>query len=207
MRHASLAALVLFCTLTTAHSEDTNAPKRKPGLWEVSVIADGRPMPMGIKQCADETTDAQMMQMSEMQSESCKVSGFSKTAAGHEFSSECEVAGSKITSKGSFTGDFEKEYRGEIVTTINPPMFGQTGSKSTISARWLGACPSGMKAGDMQMGNGETINLEQAKQGAKMAAEMMKNPELQKAMKNAMAGGAAELEKAMQGLQAGASGH
>jgi len=190
-----------------AYSQDKAAPKRKPGLWEVSVIADGRPMPMGIKQCADETTDAQMMQMSEMQSESCKVSGFSKTSAGHEFSSECEVAGSKITSKGSFTGDFEKEYRGEIVTTINPPMFGQAGSKSTISAKWLGACPSGMKAGDMQMGNGETINLEQAKQGAKMAAEMMKNPEIQKAMKNAMAGGAAELEKAMQGIQAGAAGH
>lgn len=206
MRFLNSLIVALLVMPLVARSEDMAAPKRKPGLWEVSVIADGRPMPMGIKQCADETTDAQMMQMSEMQSESCKVSGFSKTVAGHEFSSECEVAGSKITSKGSFTGDFEKEYQGEIVTTVNPPMFGQSGSKSTISAKWLGACPSGMKAGDMQMGNGETINLEQAKQGAKMAAEMMKNPELQRAMKNAMAGGAAKLEKAMQGLQAGAAG-
>lgn len=175
-----------------AHGDGPSAPNRKPGLWEVSVVADGRPMPMGIKQCADETTDVQMMQMSEAHKENCKVSGFTKTATGHEFSSECDVAGSKITSKGTFIGDFQKEYRGEIVTTMNPPMFGRTGSRSIISAKWLGACPDGMKPGDMQMGNGVTINLDQAKQGAKMAAEMMKNPEMQKAMRDAVAAAAGQ---------------
>jgi hypothetical protein len=42
----------------------------------------------------------------------------------------------------------------------------------------------------MQVGDGFKINLEQAKQGAKLAAQAMKNPEMLNAMKNALAGGA-----------------
>jgi hypothetical protein len=204
MRTIPFAFAVILAATGAAGADEKVSLKRKPGLWEVSASADGRPAPMSMKQCADATTDAQMMQMSEMQSESCKMSDFAKTAAGYEFSSECQIGGSKVVSKGVFSGDFDKEYTGQIVTTMTPPMFGQSESKSTITAKWLGECPSGMKAGDMQMGDGLTIGLEQAKQGAKMAAEMMKNPEMLKAMKDAMAG-AGEAAKALEGI-AGAAG-
>lgn len=198
MRYIPQALALVLATYFVAHADSKVTLKRKPGLWEVSASSDGRPAPMTIKQCADETTDAQMMQMSEVQSENCKMSDFIKTASGYEFSSECQLGASKVTSKGVFSGDFESKYTGQIVTTMTPPLFGQSQSTSTITAQWAGTCPTGMKPGDMQMANGVTIDIEQAKQGAKMAAEMMKNPEMLKAMQNAMAG-AKEVGEALEG--------
>jgi hypothetical protein len=188
MRYIPYALALSLAITYLAHADQKVTLKRKPGLWEVSASSDGRSAPMTMKQCADETTDAQMMQMSETQAENCTMSDFTKTASGYEFSSECQLGASKVTSKGVFSGDFNSQYKGQIVTTMNPPLFGQSQSTSSITAKWVGTCPNGMKPGDMQMGNGVTIDLEQAKQGAKMAAEMMKNPEMLKAMQNAMAG-------------------
>ncbi len=191
MRYLAIALVLtsLFST-SEARADSKVTLKRKSGLWEVSADSDGHAMPMKMKQCADESTDAQMMQLSEMHSESCKMSSFTKIATGYEFASECQVGGSKVTSKGVFTGDFDSEYTGEISTKIDPPIFGKSESKSTISAKWIGPCPDGMSPGDMQVGDGFKINLEQAKQGAKLAAQAMKNPEMLNAMKNALAGGA-----------------
>lgn len=191
MRYLALALVSISLISTSEARADTKVSlKRKPGLWEVSAESDGRSMPMKMKQCADESTDADMMQLSELHSESCKMSSFTKIATGYKFASECQVGGSKVTSQGTFTGDFDKEYKGEIDTKIEPPIFGKGDSKSTILAKWIGPCPDGMSPGDMQVGDGLKINLEQAKQGAKLAAQAMKNPEMLNAMKNAFAGGA-----------------
>jgi hypothetical protein len=197
-----IAVVVVFSL--SAQADQKHTLKRRPGLWQVSASSGGSPAPTTMKQCADETTDAQMMQLSDIQSENCKMSDFVKTEAGYEFSSECQLADSKVVSKGVFSGDFNSSYSGEVVTTMNPPLLGQSESRTTMTAKWLGACPSGMKAGDMQIGDGVTIDLEQAKQGAKMAAEMMKNPAMLKAMKNAMAG-AKEAAGALEGLAADAT--
>jgi len=200
MRRTALSIALVLALTVNANAEDKVNLKRKPGLWEISASADGHAMPMAMKQCADEDSDAQMMQIAQVRSDSCKVSGFTKTASGYEFSSECEVNGSKMTSSGVFTGDFQSKYKGEIVTKISPPIFGKESSNTILEAKWIGPCPEGMKAGDMEMENGMRINLEQAKQGAKMAAEMMKNPDMLKAMKNAMAGANPEVAEALKNL-------
>jgi hypothetical protein len=209
MRYVVISFLSLLSVLSgpmwCAYADDAPAGKkatlkRKPGLWEVSMTADGKPAPTSMRQCADESTDATMMQMSEMQAENCKVNDFSKTDVGYEFRSECEMAGTKVVSNGVFSGDFDSEYRGEINTTMTPPLFGRGETKSTISAKWLGACPEGMKPGEMQLDNGIKMDLEQAKQGAKMAAEMMKNPEMQKAIKNAISGANGDAAAMLKGL-------
>jgi hypothetical protein len=193
------ASLLSLLIISQASADEKVTMKRKPGLWEVSVSAEGKSLPGAMKQCADEATDAQMMQMAQGQSESCKMGELTKNDSGYEFSSECQMGSSKISSKGVFKGDFETSYIGEVVTKIDPPVFGRGEAKSTIQAKWLGECPADMKPGDMQTGDGMKINLEQAKKGAQMAAEMMKNPEMLKAMKEAMAG-AAEAQGALKGL-------
>jgi len=193
------ATLLSLLIVSQASADEKVTMKRKPGLWEVSVSAEGKSLPGAMKQCADETTDAQMMQMAQGQSESCKMGALTKINSGYEFSSECQMGSSKISSKGVFKGDFETSYTGEVVTKIDPPVFGRGEAKSTIQAKWLGECPADMKPGDMQTGEGMKINLEQAKKGAQMAAEMMKNPEMLKAMKDAMAG-AAEAQGALKGF-------
>lgn len=198
-RVITVAALTAFLSISDVHADDHVTLKRKPGLWEISVSSEGRPDGVSIKQCADAEADAKMMQMSQVQSENCKMGGFTKTAAGYEFASECQVGASKISSKGVFAGDFESSYSGDVVTKMEPPLFGKGETKSSIKAKWVGECPPDMNPGDMQTGEGMKIGLEQAKQGAQMAAEMMKNPEMLKAMKDAMAG-AGEAGEALKGL-------
>jgi len=206
MRSIVTGVAVLLALSGIAEADQKVTMRRKPGLWEVSATTDGHPMPTGMKQCADEATDAKMMQLSQQEAAQCKVSDFIKTAEGYEFSSECQLGATKVVSKGTFSGDFDAEYRGEILTTMTPPLFGRGESKSTITAKWVGPCPAGMKPGQMKTDNGETIDLEQARQGAKMAAEMMKNPEMQKMLKNAIAG-ASGMEQAVGKVPAGGAGH
>jgi hypothetical protein len=199
IKKITTASLLSLLIISQAAADEKVTIKRKPGLWEVSVSADGKSLPGSMKQCADEATDAQMMQMAQGQSESCKMGELRKIDSGYEFSSECKMGPSTITSQGVFKGDFETSYTGEVVTKMTPPVFGRGEAKSTIQAKWLGDCPADMKPGDMQTGDGMKIGLDQAKKGAQMAAEMMKNPEMLKAMKDAMAG-AAEAQGALKGL-------
>lgn len=205
---ASLLSLSISLSFVYAESAAGGGKivlKRKPGLWEVSMTAAGQPMPTTMKQCADEETDATMMQMSEMQAENCKMNGFSKTETGYTFRSECEVANTKVVSEGTFSGDFDKEYRGDINTTMTPPLFGRDRTNSTMVAKWIGPCPAGMKPGEMEFG-GMKMNLEQAKQGAKMAAEMIKNPEMQKAIKSAVLSGNGDAPAMLHGAPAAEGG-
>jgi hypothetical protein len=213
MRYLAISCFsLLSVSLSCAYADDGAsagkkiALRRKPGLWEVSMTAAGKPIPTSMKQCADEATDATMMQMSEMQAQNCKMNDFSMTEAGYTFRSECEMAGTKVVSQGTFSGDFDKEYNGEINTTMTPPLFGRGETKSTMTAKWLGECPEGMKPGEMELDNGMKMNLEQAKQGAKMAAEMMKNPEMQKAIKSALSGASGEAASMLKGLSGAAAG-
>ena len=211
MRYLAISCFpLLFVSLMCAYADSSLAGtkaslKRKPGLWEVSMTAAGQSMPTSMKQCADEATDATMMQMSEIQADNCKMNGFTKTGAGYKFRSECEVAGTKVVSEGTFSGDFDKEYRGEIQTIMTPPLFGRDKTSTTMVAKWLGACPEGMKAGDMELG-GIKLDLEQAKQGAKMAADMINSPEMQKAIKGAVLAGESPAAAMIHGAPAAGGG-
>jgi hypothetical protein len=47
----------------------------------------------------------------------------------------------------------------DMTTVFDPPFHGQKGMHMTQDAKWMGACPAGMKPGDMQMPGGFTINV------------------------------------------------
>jgi hypothetical protein len=140
---------------------------------------------MKMTQCTDETTDAKLMQAgNDIQDQAaCSKNDVTKTSSGYKISSVCKVAGSTVSSEGTFAGDFSSEYTGDITTSFNPPVFGQKGSTTTIRAKWLGACPAGMQPGDMLLPNGMKMNVDQAAQSAKQAAKILDNPEIAQAMK------------------------
>lgn len=102
--------------------------------------------------------------------------------------SECQVAGTTAISDGSFTGDFNSEYKADITITYNPPLFGQTGGKVVMSGKWLGACPTNMKPGDMKMSNGKIVNLIALQQKFAGAAQLLENPTTRNAIKDAVKG-------------------
>ncbi len=175
--------LSLFASLPSI-ALATDLPKRASGLWETTVTMQKGIPPQKMKECVDEATDAEMMKMATdattSMGASCSKNDVRKTASGFESKSECSMAGSKIHTTGSFTGDFTTEYKGEVTTTMTPPLFGQPGSKTTITAKRLGPCAADMKPGDIVMANGMKMNTKDA------AADTALDPEDLKEMQEAM---------------------
>lgn len=192
----SLLLLGLCAVASVAVADDL--PKRRPGLWDVRIEGGSGAAAHSIKQCVDEATDTKMMQMGQDfgggMKDACSKNELTKTATGFASSTECDLGGSKMSSKGTFTGDFKSSYRGEVVTTFDPPFMGQDTQKIEIRGTYEGSCPAAMKPGDMVMNNGMKMNVDdlsrQAKQasemmksaGMKNAAQMLNNPELQRAI-------------------------
>jgi hypothetical protein len=182
---ALFVAFVLFAV--NANADQGVVIKRKPGLWEVSASVAGRGDGGTIKQCTDHAADAKMMQMmSQAQDGTCTVNKITEIDGGYALHSECSMSGSKVTSKGEFKGDFDAEYNGEVKTTFEPALFGMGESVTTFKAKYAGPCPADMKVGDMLMPNGMKMNVEQAKESAKRAADMMNNPEVKKLLTGAL---------------------
>jgi hypothetical protein len=121
-----------------------------------------------------------MQMMSQAQEGTCTVNKISAIEGGYGLYSECSMSGSKVISKGEFKGDFDAEYNGEVKTVFEPALFGMSESVTTFKAKYAGPCPADMKAGDMMMPNGMKMNVEQARDNAKRAADMMNNPEVKK---------------------------
>lgn len=145
-------------------------PKRKSGLWEIETQLQGRPMKIGpIRQCVDEKTDDLMKQQAESATIDCSQKDWRHDGDKFIFKSVCKIMGSTATTEGVFSGDFAVNYRGETRSTFDPPMHGLSGSAMSISAKWLGPCAAGQKAGDLIMPDmsgaggpaGGTINVEE----------------------------------------------
>lgn len=159
--HASLFALTLLVAFPLNVSADSY-PKRKTGLWETTAVSGAGLPPQLIKECVDEATDAEMMKMGSDMSKStggaCSKQQLTKTSAGFETNSECKVGNSTMRSTVLLSGDFTSSYAAELTTTMTPPLFGQGTSKTSITAKYLGACGPDMKPGDVLMDNGMKMN-------------------------------------------------
>jgi hypothetical protein len=138
-------------------------PQRKSGLWEMTISMTGQPQVTTIKQCTDEKTNAQMMQMANsMTSQSgaaCSKNELKKEGTTYTAMSECKMGETVITSKSVFSGDFNSAYQGTVESKFNPSLMGLTESQTKISAKWLGKCAADQKPGDMIMPNGMKMNI------------------------------------------------
>ncbi|MGC3965040.1 MAG: DUF3617 family protein [Rhodocyclaceae bacterium] len=150
-------ALVTLCAMSfAAHADDL--PKRKPGLWEVNTQIQQMSQPIGpIQQCVDASTDELWHERGLNRGE-CSKPAFSRSGNTLSFKSVCKGRDTTATSEGIFTGDMNTAYHGEVITRFDPPVRGQSETKVTIDAKWIGACPAGMKPGEMHMPRGITIN-------------------------------------------------
>ena len=116
---------------------------------------------MTMQHCTDASTDREMAtSFSPASKELCSKQDLQKTATGYVSDSVCTVAGMTITSHAEITGDFNSAY------TVKSTSHSQGGpaavprdSTTTIEAKWLGACKSDQKPGDVVMPGGIKINL------------------------------------------------
>ena len=66
---------------------------------------------------------------------------------------------SKITSHGVMTWTGDTAYHMESKSHWDPPMMGKADNTTTQDGQWTGACPAGMKPGDMVMPGGMKMNI------------------------------------------------
>lgn len=168
-----VAGLVLTSLAAPAPAGDL--PKRKAGLWEISMRMDGVPNMGPIQQCIDQNTDNVMQQKAKNEKQQCSVVDVKASGNKVYIHSVCKVEGSTATSDGVFEGSFETNYKGTIKTRYVPPMQGMSESNMTQEARWLGPCKPGQKPGDVIMSRGGNMNINEMMNDPKFREMMMKH--------------------------------
>ena len=155
----SVACLLALWSVVDALAVEL--PVRKAGLWEMKMVRAGGSMPnMTMQHCTDATTDKQMSTSFSPGKETCSKQDIQKTATGYVSDSVCSVAGMTITSHADFTGDFNSAYTVKSTSrTEGAPSGMPRESTTTIEAKWLGACKSDQRPGDIVMPGGMKMNI------------------------------------------------
>lgn len=162
MTRLSLAsALGLLVLLPAAGAQAVDLPTRKAGLWEMKMVRTGGAVPdMTMQHCTDATTDKQMSTSFSPGKETCAKQDIQKTATGYVSDTVCSVAGMTITSHAEITGDFNSAYTVKSTSkSEGGPANIVRDSTTTIEAKWLGACKSDQKPGDIVMPGGMKMNI------------------------------------------------
>lgn len=161
MRTSALA-LACIAVVLALPAAAADLPKRKSGLWEVKTDAlngdkaGGQTMQM----CIDEKTDnAIQHQTAGVGRDACTRQDVRQEAGRTVVDSVCTFGNSKATTHSVFTGSFDSKYRVETKTSYEPPLMGIKEGATVIDARWIGPCKADQKPGDMILGNGMKINV------------------------------------------------
>jgi hypothetical protein len=145
------------------------APQRRAGLWQQSFNRDGAPTPMAaMKVCVDAASETKASVFSHdadakgLDKLHCSQRSMSRGVDGsYSFSSTCPMpGGGTMTTHGQAAGDFASGYHMHVESDVSgaayAPMNGH--HVTDIDGKWLGPCPTGMAAGDMELANGMKLS-------------------------------------------------
>jgi hypothetical protein len=169
-----ITAALLAGSISTAFAADM--PKRKAGLWEMNNRMEGMPSMGPMQMCVDPATDNILQERAEKIKPQCSVMEVKPGAGKMTIHTVCKMENTTVTTDGTFTGNFDSGYKGEMTMRYNPPMQGMSQMRINQEAKWLGPCKSGQKPGDVimpSMGGMGNVNMQ----------EMMNNPQIQEMMK------------------------
>lgn len=140
----------------------TALPRRKPGLWEMTMTLHGEDQPpMVTRMCLDAATEAKSsIWGNEMTREMCSKNEMRRQLDGSwKFSSVCNMGSGGVTrSEGSATGDLTTNYVIRMKSSTSGAELEMMNRESamSIASRRIGACEPGQRGGDMIM-NGRVI--------------------------------------------------
>jgi len=159
MRTGSVAFAAALAVLSVSVSAGAvELPRRKSGVWDITTSqGNGAPGP-GAKMCVDEKTDDLAQQLA-AGAISCSRHEVRREGDRYVADSVCRLGDSTATTRTVFTGSFSSGYTADIQATYSPPLMGMSEGRSRISARWIGPCKPGQRAGDLMLPNGTTINV------------------------------------------------
>lgn len=133
---------------------DTPVPHQKDGLWESSMMMEGKPFTT--QSCVTEESQAKMSIFSaQMRQKTCKSSHITHNMDGSWTSeSTCEFSPGHVrTTRGEVTGDFNSK------VSISVYSDGKSTPDMHMTMAWMGPCKPGMKGGDVMMSNGMKMNM------------------------------------------------
>jgi len=144
--------LVVPAVASPASAASMDAPKRKSGLWEITVSSAQMKGAHAMQQCIDQKSDDLMKQdRPGMEKMSCSKNEMHKEGDKIVGESVCKMDASTVTTRSVITGRFDSAYKADIKSTYEPPMHGMRESSSVVDAKWLGPCKPGQKPGDISM--------------------------------------------------------
>lgn len=162
MRVSALLAAALVGAVAAPAAAQMVMPTRKPGYWDQTMVMPGpQGTTMKSQFCTDAAVEKSISVFGQQTAQaSCSKNNVRRTPTGFAFESTCTFGKSTTTTVGTATGDFSKAYTVSMVTKSNPPLApGMAETKMSIQAKWLGACPTGRKPGDMVMPGGMVVNM------------------------------------------------
>ena len=150
---ATLVFLSIAAAIAVYAAEE---PSMKEGLWLIhsQLIqhpSEEKTTDVTVTICRNPAYDKQLREGS--MPKGCKL--VDKSGGGiTKFEAECKYAGAKSKSTEIFeiTGDTASHTVTD--TTVTPPASGVTGLTAVADMKYVGACPAGMKIGDMMMPDG-----------------------------------------------------
>lgn len=168
-RSRLLACAALAAAVHAANAGAIDFPIMKSGMWEQKLSRDvTEKAPIVTRICIDADVQKQMLDMGMGTMKSMCAKNDIRREGGKMYGeAECRLGDSTMKSKSvtSFTGD--TAYRTEVKATYSPPFMGKSAATTVIEAKWTGACPAGVKAGDMILPDGRTMNIRAATGAAK----------------------------------------
>lgn len=157
--------ILIFAALITGTATADELPRRKSGLWSMSITMPGASVPLTMQQCVDEKSD-DITGTTADKSKTCRTQT-KRTGDRLSFDSICKIGKTTSTTRGVFVGDFKSGYTVESTTTFEPPTAGMREGVTKAAAQWSGPCKSNMKAGDVVMSNGTKFNVNDYKSAKK----------------------------------------
>jgi hypothetical protein len=143
-----------------AIADPIELPARKPGLWEMKMLASSGAPGMTMQHCTDETTDKFMnTTFSPMAKDMCSKNEMTKTATGYATDSVCNIGGVANTSHADITGDFNSAYKMKVTSHSDGVKGAARDATIELEAKWLGACKPDQRPGDIMMPGGMKMNV------------------------------------------------
>jgi hypothetical protein len=166
-----LAGAAALAVLRAKNGGGDDLPRRKSGLWELSVQTGGaggknHGASRGTSQlCVEENTDSLVQRPTPEQLKQCSRHEIRVEEGRVLIESACQMGDTAMTSSGVISGDFKASYTMQVTTRYNPPLYDIAETSMRAEGRWLGPCRDGMKPGDVLMPNGTRYNLHDSPSG------------------------------------------
>ncbi len=152
MRRKALGLTCLTVTLSIAAGAVAGPPMpySKPGLWVLDQQISKSKSTFESKLCIDKATQGYLIDAGQSTQKSmCSRNDTSVMGATVRIDSLCKIGGSNLTSHSEITYAGDSAFHGVTTGHFSPAFMGSSDTRATQDGKWTGACPAGMKPGDM----------------------------------------------------------